>query len=88
MFRLFRKSKLSYEERMLLKIIPKQYTYLARNANGLLVAFLSKPKKIENSYWADHNVAYDRNLKMFNHLFSFITINDEAAYSIKDLMKM
>lgn len=88
MLRLFKKSVLSKEERMLLKIIPKQYRFIARNANGLLVAFKKEPEKQNETSWSDGHYDSNRNLKMFNHFFKFITFENNRAYSIKVLRRM
>ena len=88
MLRLFKKSVLSKNERLLLKIIPKEYRFLARNKNGLLVAFKKEPEKQNDCSWTDYRFNSNRNLKMFNHLFKFITFEDDRAYSMKVLRRM
>lgn len=89
--RVFTKIKLSDQEIQLLKILPKKFRYLARNENGNLNAFTSKPRKrIENYFyhWFEDDYDETKNLKIFNDLFQFIQWDDNEPYEIAKLLEV
>jgi hypothetical protein len=79
------KITLSEAERIILENINKEYSYIARNQNGDLEVFLGKPFKA-TVIWNSRGFKYCY-LTCFNHLFQFITWEDEQAYNIAELLK-
>lgn len=76
------KPKLTEDEKTILRNIDKKYKWIARDEIELLCIFIDKPKK-ESSYWFTGNY---QSLVAFNHLFQFITWEDEEPYLISDLL--
>lgn len=66
--------KLTDVERTILENIDKKYTHIARNEDGVL--YVS----------TDTDIGFLTYISVFNHLFKFITHEDEI-YSIEDLLK-
>ena len=73
--------KLTEDEKVILRNLPKDYKWIARDKNGCLYAYASKPKKGIIMWESD-------GLPMipFAHLFQFIKWEDEEPYSIEDLL--
>ena len=74
--------KLTEDEKVILRNLPKKYKWIARDKNGCLYAYASKPKKGIIMWESD-------GLPMipFDHLFQFIKWEDEEPYSIEELLK-
>lgn len=88
--RVFTEIKLTDQEIQLLKILPKKFKYLARNENGNLNAFTSKPRKRFENYfyhWFEDDYDATKNLRIFNHLFQFIQWDDNEPYEIAKLLE-
>ncbi len=88
--KVFTKIEFNEKEFQLLKILPKEFKYLARNQNGNLNAFTTKPiKKIQNGFyiWVESDLDATKNLKIFNNLFQFIQYDDKQPYEIAKLME-
>ena len=75
--------KLTEDEKVILKNVPKEYKWIARDIDGCLYVYASKPKK-GITMWEDSS-----GLPMisFDHLFQFIKWEDDEPYSIKELLK-
>ena len=73
--------KLTEDEKAILRNVPKYYKWIARDKNGCLYAYASKPKKGIIMWESD-------GLPMipFDHLFNFIQWEDEEPYSIEELL--
>ena len=77
--------KLSEDEKAILRSLPKEYKWIARNGGDWLCVYTNKPTKCDimwNScdgyrYWID----------IFNHLFQFIKCSDVEPWSIEELLK-
>ena len=74
--------KLIEDEKVILRNLPKDYKWIARDKNGCLYVYASKPKKGIIMWESD-------GLPMipFDHLFQFIQWKDDEPYSIEDLLK-
>lgn len=74
---------LSEAERIILENIDKECKWICRDDGGNLHVFTVRPKKAKN-YW---HFSSSYSLCAFNHLFQFITWNDEQPYNIEELLK-
>jgi hypothetical protein len=86
-----KKPKLTEDERVILRNLPKQYRWIARDDGGELGELLGKlyvyekkPDKGSNR-WFDGG--YFKNLSLFQHLFQFIKWEDEEPYKIQELLE-
>ena len=75
--------QLTEDEKVILRNVPKHYEWIARDIDGCLYVYASKPKK-GITMWEDSG-----GLPMipFYHLFQFIQWEDEEPYSIEELLK-
>lgn len=76
----------SEDERIILRNVLKKYKFLARDKDGGLYAYVDKPFKMGDNWFGDGNV--NASLKVFEHLFEFITWQDEEAFEIKELLEI
>lgn len=76
------KPKLTEVEKVILRNLPKKYKWIARDIDGCLYVYASKPKKGITMWESD-------GLPMipFDHLFQFIQWEDEEPYLIEELLK-
>ena len=74
---------LSEAERTILKNVPEGYQYIARTLRGNIFLFDSKPIK-EDRCWVGNKPEM---LQVFNHLFQFITWEDNEPYNIQELLE-
>ena len=77
------KPQLTEDEKVILRNLPKQYKWIARDMGGCLYVYASKPKKGRITWEEDSGLP----MIPFNHLFQFIQWEDEEPYSIEDLLK-
>lgn len=83
------KPKLTKNEKELLNILDIEYKYIARDKNGILYVYMSKPFKF-NPMWV---VSDETNVQrvseyLFGKLFNFIKWDDEESWLIDDLKKL
>ena len=71
-------------ERVILKNINKNYKWIARDEDGQLNIYYQEPIKRED-YWAEGIATTE--FWAFEHLFQFITWEDEQAYNIEELLR-
>ena len=73
--------KLTEDEKVILRNLPKKYKWIARDIYGCLYVYASKPKKGITMWESD-------GLPMipFVHLFQFIKWEDVEPYSIEELL--
>ena len=76
------KPKLTEDEKAILRNLPKHYEWIARDIDGHLYIYASKPKK-GLTIWVDAGLP----MVSFDHLFQFIKWEDDKPYSIKELLK-
>ena len=74
--------QLTEDEKVILRNVPKHYEWIARDIDGCLYVYASKPKK-GITMWEDSG-----GLPMipFYHLFQFIQWEDEEPYLIEELL--
>ena len=74
--------KITEDEKAILRNLPKEYRWIARDLSGMVYIFIERPEKGQ-AIW------YDCGQPMipFYHLFQFITWEDEEPYSIEELLK-
>ena len=76
------KPKLTEDEKAILKVLLKEkYKWIARDKNGCLYVYASKPEKVI-TIWEGSGLP----MMPFNHLFQFIKWEDEEPYLIEDLL--
>lgn len=76
--------KLTDDEKVILRNILQEYEWIARDIDGSLYAYFSKPRKLTKT-WVCSEV--NNGMKTFNHLFQFIKWEDEEPWSIEELLK-
>ena len=75
------KSKLTEDEKAILRNLPKDYKWIARDENGCLYVYASKPEKVI-TMWKGSGLP----MTPFDHLFQFIQWEDDEPYLIEDLL--
>ena len=75
------KPQLTEDEKVILKNIPKKYKYITRDKSGLIFLCSKKPSKCDYSWIGYNDIAFP-----YDHLFKFITWDDEEPYLIEDLL--
>ena len=75
------KPKPTYDEKIILRNLPKKYKYIARDKNGLIFLYAKKPSKCEYSWGGCKYM-----LLPLEHLFQFIKWEDDEPYSIEELL--
>src|SRR5699024_1349273 len=73
--------KINQEEYEVLKKLDDRWKWIARNYNGALITFTSKPTKNPNLYWDSFGE------RMEDRLFQFIQWEDESPYNIQELIE-
>ena len=76
------KPELTEDEKVILKNFPKHYEWIARDINGHLYIYASKPKK-GLTIWVGTGLP----MVSFDHLFRFIKYEDKEPYSIEELLE-
>ena len=74
--------KLNEDEKAILRNLPKQYEWIARDKNGSIYLYINKPVKRFFGFDAFGTIKLP-----FDQLFQFIQWEDEEPYSIEDLLK-
>lgn len=76
--------QLTDDEKAILKNLPKNIKWIARDQNERLYLYYKKPQK-ELTCWNSDWVEYD--FAPYDHLFKFIKWEDEKAWEIDELLK-
>ena len=76
------KAKLTEDEKIILRNVPKEYKWIARNLSGMVYIFTERPEKGQAIWYG-----CGRPMIPFYHLFNFIKWEDEEPYSIEELLK-
>lgn len=76
------KPKLTEDEKVILRNVPKEYKWFARDIDDCLYIYENKPEK-GISIWEASGLP----MTSFDHLFQFIKWEDEEPYLIEDLLK-
>lgn len=80
----------SEDEKAILRNLPKEYKWIARDENGELYIFKTKPRKSGMSDLWESEYGNHKEYTIFeiyNHLFQFVTWEDEEPYLISDLLE-
>lgn len=81
---------LSEAERIILENIDKEYKWICRDEDNYLRLFNEEPKKdIKGNVWVAKIIHKNSDILLdaFNHLFQFITWEDEQPYNIEEILK-
>ena len=73
--------KITKDEKVILRNLPKEYKWIARDKNGCLYVYASKPEKVI-AIWGGSGLP----MIPFDHLFQFIKWEDEEPYLIEELL--
>ena len=76
------KPKPTYDEKIILRNLPKEYKWIARDKNGCLYVYASKPEKVI-TIWEGSGLP----MIPFDHLFQFIKWEDDEPYLIEELLE-
>lgn len=80
------KPKLTDDEKAILRNIPKNYKWIARDEDEMLLIFTGKPIK-KDYYWKCKDEDDRCCIYLFEHLFQSIKWEDGEPYLIEDLLK-
>ena len=75
------KPKLTEDEKVILRNVPKKFKWIARDIDGPLYIYASKPKKDQTIWYGCEQLTIP-----FYHLFQFIQWEDEEPYLIEELL--
>lgn len=81
------KPTLSEAERVILENIDKDYKWIARDRDEKLYIYTVKPSR--STLFNNWNLIEGKagNMSTFNHLFQFITWQDDEPYNIEEFLK-
>lgn len=74
---------ISADEKAILRNLPEEFKYIARDQNGGIYTYREKPIKSRRE-WIDGAAT---SLNLYNHLFQFVKWEDDEPYSIEELLK-
>ena len=74
--------KLTEDEKVILRNLPKEYKWIARDKNGQIFLYTNRP--VKSNFWLN---ACESARLVFPHLFQFIKWEDDEPYLIEDLLK-
>lgn len=77
-----KKLVISEDEKAILRNLPKYYKWIARDIDGRLYIYASKPKK-RLTMWESMGSP----MILFDHIFKFIKWEDDEPYSIEELLE-
>ena len=76
------KPKLNEDEKVILRSLPKEYKWIARDFSGMVYIFIERPEKGQAIWYG-----CGQPMISFYHLFQFIQWEDDEPYSIEELLK-
>ena len=77
---------ISTDEKAILRNLPEEYKYIARDSDASIFIYKAKPAKKESG-WIDTITSSAASLNLYAHLFQFIEWEDDEPYSIEELLK-
>ena len=77
-----KETKLTKDEKVILRNLPKEYKWIARDLSGMVYIFIERPEKGQAIWYG-----CGQPMIPFYHLFQFIEWEDEEPYLIEDLLK-
>ena len=75
------KPQLNEDEKVILRSLPKDYKWIARDLSGMVYIFIERPEKGQAIWYG-----CGQPMIPFYHLFQFIKWEDEEPYSIEKLL--
>ena len=75
------KPKPTYDEKIILRNLPKEYKWIARDLSGMVYIFIERPEKGQAIWYG-----CGQPMIPSYHLFQFIQWEDEEPYSIEELL--
>ena len=75
------KIKLTEDEKVILRSLPKGYKWIARDLSGMVYIFIERPEKGQAIWYG-----CGQPMIPFYHLFQFIQWEDEEPYLIEELL--
>lgn len=75
------KPQLNEDEKVILRSLPKEYKWIARDLSGMVYIFIERPEKGQAIWYGCGQLMIP-----FYHLFRFIKWEDDEPYSIEDLL--
>nr|DAQ70528.1 MAG TPA: hypothetical protein [Bacteriophage sp.] len=78
---------ISKKDRAFLEYLDTKINYIARDIDGGLFAYISKPHKLIN-FWESSECESGKNLKFFKLDFPMVKWSDEDPWLIEDLKKL
>ena len=79
------KPQFTEDEKVILRNLPKEYKWIARDEEGDLAVHNVKPYKSPEFWVSESDIAWEY-LVPFNNLFQFIKWEDDEPYSIEELL--
>ena len=76
------KPKLTEDEKIILRNLPKEYKWIARDLSGMVYIFIERPEKGQAIWYG-----CGQPMIPFYHLFQFIKWEDDEPYLIEELLK-
>lgn len=76
------------DEKAILKVLSKEYNWIARNACGSITVSEEKPQKDEHGVWCVIYPAKISGIPAFDDLFKFIKWMDDEPYNIRELLQL
>ena len=73
--------KLTEDEKAILRNLPKEYKWIARDLSGMVYIFIERPEKGQAIWYG-----CGQPMIPFYHLFQFIKWEDDEPYLIEDLL--
>ena len=73
--------KITEDEKAILRNLPKEYKWIARDLSGMVYIFIERPEKGQAIWYG-----CGQPMIPFYHLFQFIKWEDEEPYSIEKLL--
>ena len=74
--------KLTEDEKVILRSLPKDYKWIARDLSGMVYIFIERPEKGQAIWYG-----CGQPMIPFYHLFQFIEWEDEKPYLIEELLE-
>ena len=74
--------KITEDEKVILRNLPKEYKWIARDLSGMVYIFIERPEKGQAIWYG-----CGQPMIPFYHLFQFIQWEDDEPYLIEELLK-
>ena len=81
-----KKKQFTDDELAIMRSLPKEFKWIARDRYGTLCIFHCKPTKKNDEYWETKDILWNV-ISMFKHLFNSITGGDKEPVFIDDYVE-